>query len=612
VSVGVLAVLALVSLALEYGFDDHNRPLPVWLLETVQAVTVVTFVLGQLAEIVTAAHPLAALKSAGINVAIIVVGLVLLLVQYEVIHQPVRTVGTIYIVTLQVLILVRLGIGLVQFNIALSQTRLHPARLMVLSFLFVILVGTLLLVLPRATQGIYTDTTAQTARHLLKCLFTATSAACVTGLTVYDTGKDFTLFGQAVILALIQLGGLGIMVFGTIFGLMIGKQLSLRQSLVMQDTLSHETIGHIRRTVKFVCFSTLLIEAVGAAALYPMWPADIDTVGLRVFYSVFHAVSAFCNAGFALSVDSLIPHRGAWQIYGVIMPLIVLGGLGFPVLENLSQVGWARLRRWARVAWDRRAGRGVAPAGRSPTVNLHAKLVLSATAVLIIVPAVLFWIFETPTRFTPRLKVNMGDQVEVEGLNPDWMSGMSAGERALAALFQSVTTRTAGFNTVPIHEEAVSSATHFLMCMLMFVGGAPGSTAGGVKTISMTILLLGVVATLRGRERIEAFSRTLALATVRRAAAVIIVMWVAVSGFVLILSYTEPGSLREILFEAVSACGTVGLTAGLTSRLTDLGQAIIILAMFVGRLGPLTLLIALAGRDHAAKYEYAEEAVIIG
>ncbi len=613
-AVAVFATLAVVSLALEYGFHDDGRPLPIWLLDAVQWSCVLAFVLAQAAEIATAVRPLAAVRAGAANIAIIVLGALLLLVQYEVTHQPLLKTGTIYVATLQVLIVARLGLQFVKFNIALSQSRLHPARIMVVSFAIVIVAGTLLLVLPKATHGpgVYTDTPAQVARHWLKCLFTATSATCVTGLVTYDTSRDFTLFGQAVILVLIQLGGLGIMIFGTVFGLLLGRQLSLRESQVLQDALSHETLGTVARTVKFVCIATLVIESFGAVALYRMWDTSIESVGLRWFYSVFHAVSAFCNAGFALQRDSLVSYRGEWQVYGIIMPLIVFGGLGFPVLQNLWAIAVARVRRLVRAVADRRAGRVVSSGPTVAGLTLHSKLVLSATAVLIIVPAVLLYLFETPTRFTSRYEVTPENQVVFPDTKPTWLSGMPAGERALAALFQSVTTRTAGFNTVELHEGAVSTTTHFLMCVLMFVGGAPGSTAGGVKVVTMTVLLLGVVATLRGRPRVEAFSRTLAFPFLRRAAALVIVMGVAVSGFVLLLCYTEPGSLREVLFETVSACGTVGLSAGLTPRLTDLGQGIIILAMFAGRLGPLTLLIALAGRERSARYEYPEEPVIIG
>lgn len=612
--VTILAGLALVSLALEYGFPDETHPISIQWLHGIQWATVGAFVAAQLVRILTAPRRRIAVKEDWVNLVLIGFGAIVLVVQREVARDPLLKAGTLYIMTLQGLILTRMAIEALRFNVALSQSRLHPARLVVLSFLMVIAVGTLLLALPRATHGpgVYTDTPAQQARHVLKCLFTATSATCVTGLTVYDTGRDFTLFGQGVILVLFQLGGLGIMISGTIFGLLLGRRLSLRESLVLQDTLAHETIGHIGRTIKYVCLATLLAEAIGAVALYSMWPASIESTGLRVFHSIFHAVSAFCNAGFALQSDSLIAFRGAWQVYGVIMPLIVIGGLGFPVLENLTRLGWTRMRRIVQAAADRRRGRSPARLNTRPILTLHTKLVLTSTAVLIVVPAVLFWIAETPTRLTARSRISAANQRALDRADPDSMAVMPPGERALAALFQSITTRTAGFNTVTLHEEATSTATHFLMCLLMVVGGSPASTAGGMKTITLAVLILGVVSTLRRRNRIEAFSRTIALPLVRRAAAVVILMGLVVAGFTLILCYTESGSLRQVLFEVVSACGTVGLTTGLTPRLTDIGQALIIAAMFIGRLGPLTLLIALAGQERSARYEYPEESVIIG
>jgi trk system potassium uptake protein TrkH len=446
-------------------------------------------------------------------------------------------------------------------------------------------------------------------KHWLNCLFTAVSATCVTGLTVYDTGADFTRFGQTVILALIQLGGLGIMIFGSLIGILVGRQLSLRQSLVLQDALSHQTLGQLRRVVVFVLVTTSACELAGTAALYTMWPTTVGPAGTRLFYSVFHAVSAFCNAGFSLQSDSLVPYRGAWQVYGAVMPLIVLGGLGFPVLSDLYQAVRSRLvpavARW-------RAGPAVAPMVRPrPRVHrlsLHSKLVLTATIPMILLPALAFYTFETMERDR---RDHRSD--EAAGLLSPAMADMTVADRMATALFQSVTTRTAGFNTAAQDPESLSPASMFLTVLLMFVGGSPASTAGGVKTVSVAILVLAIHSTLRGRRAVEGFHRTIPRDAVRRAAVVVIVMFGLASLVTLLLAAAERGaSLAEVLFESVSACGTVGLSTGLTPRLTVVGRIIIMLGMFAGRMGPLTLLVVLAGKGAAARYEYPHEQVVIG
>ncbi|MCH8965157.1 MAG: hypothetical protein IIB58_09365 [Planctomycetes bacterium] len=322
----------------------------------------------------------------------------------------------------------------------------------------------------------------------------------------------------------------------------------------------------------------------------------ITGTATRWFYSIFHAVSAFCNAGFALSEDSLMPYRSLGPTYGVIMPAIVLGGLGFPVLADIGGLARDRVLLPALRRIGFRGGR-TEPAVRIARLNLHSKLVLIMTAVLIVVPAGLFFLFESTGG---------------AGTSDAAMHSMAWPERLTAALFQSVTCRTAGFNTASLAVDDISTSSLFLMCILMFIGGAPASTAGGVKTVAIAMLVLGTLATLRRRENVEAFHRQIPASTIRHAAVVIMVMFCLVSTVVLLLSYTESASLAEVLFESVSACGTVGLSTGLTPDLTIAGKLVIMLAMFAGRLGPLTLLIALAGRERTSAYSYPVEPITIG
>ncbi|MCK4659103.1 MAG: hypothetical protein KAV82_06230 [Phycisphaerae bacterium] len=604
----VVSGLALVSLGLEYGFDEP--PLPVAVLVAMQLVAVGVYLLSLVTDVVHASKRVGAVRRRWFDLLLILAGVVVLAVEMEVTSQPLLKVSTIYVVTLQVGLLVRLGVGLVQFNLALAEHRLHPGRLVVLSFLAVIVIGALLLALPKAVvpelryeEGDYL------LKHWLNCLFTSVSATCVTGLTVYDTGSSFTRFGQMVILVLIQLGGLGIMIFGGLFGILLRRQLSLRQSLALQDAMSHQTLGQVREMVKFVVVVTLVCEFVGAVVLYTMWPVSMGQSPERVFYSVFHAVSAFCNAGFSLQSDSLVAYRGAWQVYMGIMPLIVVGGLGFPVLHDLYHV--LRLRLTPARLW-RETDAIVLPRGRLRGTfhpfSLHTKLVLVSTVVLIVLPALGFFVFESLHRWG-------GDHrpPEVAALMSPAMGDLTPGERAAAAIFQSVTTRTAGFNTVGLDPDSFSTAGAFLAILLMFIGGSPASTAGGVKTVAIAIIALSVYSTLRGRANVEGFKRTIPPSVIQRAGVVVLLMFTLVGVVTLLLCLTERGeSLLAVLFESVSACGTVGLSTGLTPRLTIAGRVIIMLGMFAGRIGPLTLLVALAGKVTPARYEYPHEQPLIG
>lgn len=442
-------------------------------------------------------------------------------------------------------------------------------------------------------------------------LFTATSATCVTGLLVRNTGTEWTTFGQFVILALIQLGGLGIMVFGTVFALLAGRALSIRESMLAGQAMANGTIGRIGRMVKFVLLATLGIEAAAAVIMYPMWSQHLQATGAHVaFSSAFHAISAFCNAGFSLQKDSLGALRHHWQVIGVMAPLIVLGGLGFPVLYNLVKVLWARLRRVL--------GRG-APAAQ--TLTLHSKLVLSASLLLILGGALVLIILEAAS--DPGQ--SYGAPITYQD-NPHLSSGGSSlvslppAEQAREAVFQSITARTAGFNTVEMNR--LSPAGKLWMCLLMIIGGSPASTAGGMKTVTVAILLLTVASMLRRRERVEGFQRTITEQFTRKAVTLAGLYLTLLTIITLLLCVTMNGrrliatgqqvTFVQLFFEACSACGTVGLTCGVTGSLTAVGKYVIIAGMFIGRLGPLTVLLALTMRLRAAKYSYPSEEVVLG
>ncbi len=404
----------------------------------------------------------------------------------------------------------------------------------------------------------------------LPAVFTATSAVCVTGLIVVDTATYFTPFGQGLILLLCQLGALGILTFATVIGMMVRGELGLREKMVLQDFTSSLQIGEITATLRLVVGMTLLIEALGALLLYWSWPEG--TEGSRVWIAVFHAVSAFCNAGFSTFSDSLATSGVASHV-GVnliVMALIVLGGLGFSVI-------WETLG-WLRGHLNKQPSR----------LSVQSRIVWVATGILIGIGAIGFALLES--RGT--------------------MASCSGSACWLGPLFQSVTARTAGFNTLPLDAFAVPTVV-FLM-LFMVIGVAPGSTGGGMKTPTVTVLLLSTIAAIRGQPRVEAFGRTIPAHIVQRAYATFFFFFTAITLAVFILTITETQPFLDLVFEELSAFATVGLSRGITSSLSDAGKIVIIISMFIGRVGSLTLAVALTRPVATTAYEYPTEAVMVG
>ena len=465
--------------------------------------------------------------------------------------------------------------------VGLAATGHNPMRVLIGMFVILILSGAGLLMLPKAH--------ACEKLSFVDALFTATSATCVTGLIVKDTGTDFTLMGQTIIITLVQLGGLGIVIFGVVLALLLRQALSVRESVAMQDLLSAQTVGRIGRSIGFIFLTTILIEMIGAALLLPMWdriPPEQSGGHNIWFSSLFHSISAFCNAGFALSNRSMLNYTQCWQVYAVIAPLIILGGLGFSVLENLAQVAWARLCSWVR---RRNCSVNLLEIAHPSRLQLQTKLVLVTTAFLIISGMLVLMVFEY--------------------LSPN----PNADYSLRAAYFQSVTTRTAGFNTVDIR--AMSEPSKLAMILLMFVGGSPGSTTGGIKTVTVAVLTLVVYSAFRRYPQVQAFHRAIRPVVVGKAVTVVILYVTVIFLVIFGMSITERGKgipLLDLNFEVVSAIGTVGLSTGITPKLSDPGKILLIITMLIGRLGPLSLLAAMTFNQKIAKYEYPSEPLIVG
>lgn len=441
-----------------------------------------------------------------------------------------------------------------------------PLRLLLGSFLALIAAGTLLLKIPAATPP-------EAPLSWTDALFTATSATCVTGLVVRDTGTGFTLFGQGVILGLIQLGGLGIMTFGLFFFALVRGRVSLAHRTIVERTLASRGREELLPLLALVVRFTLTAEAAGALLLWGRWWPEMGALR-AAWYALFHAVSAFCNAGFGLWADSLSRERGDPLVNLVVMTLIVLGGLGFLVVYDLVQAKGHRVHR-----------------------AVQTKLALVVSAVLVVVGAGAFWLLER-------------DLV---------LAGMRWDETLWASLFQGVTPRTAGFNTVPVG--SLAPATTFMLLILMFVGGSPGSCAGGIKTTTLGVLAVAAWSRLRGRTRVNAFARTFTPATVRNALSVTLggILVVVVGLFALLLLESPDPAAREeeavffgYLFETVSAVGTVGLSTGVTPTLAEPSRLLVSLLMLVGRLGPLTVASALATAASLRDWRYPEEDVMVG
>ena len=439
-----------------------------------------------------------------------------------------------------------------------QKHRLSSFQIIISGFVGVILLGALLLMLPvSTTEGCITP--------FNETLFTATSAVCVTGLVVQDTGSYWSGFGQAVILALIQIGGLGVVTVAASFALLSGRKISLMQRSTMQDAISAPKVGGVVRLTQFILRGTFLIELLGAAAMLPVFCRDYGWRG--IWMAVFHSISAFCNAGFDILgtennlYPSLTGYTGSPIINITIMLLIVIGGIGFLTWDDICEHKW-HFHRY----------------------RVQSKVILAITGFLIVVPAAFFF-FED-------------------------FSALPTGTQLLVSFFQSVTTRTAGFNTVAL--SAMSGASKGIMILLMLIGGAPGSTAGGMKTTTLGVLLANAVATFRQRDNAQFFKRRIDCNTVKTASTILTMYLTLFFGGGIFISVYEHLPLSDCLYETSSAVGTVGLTLGITPRLHIPSQIVLIILMYLGRVGGLTLIYATLSGKKAGNAKLPQEKITVG
>ncbi|WP_184183149.1 TrkH family potassium uptake protein [Paenibacillus sp. JGP012] len=444
----------------------------------------------------------------------------------------------------------------------IQWAQLSPPRILVLGFASIILIGTLLLMLPASSRS-------GESLALIDAFFTATSAVCVTGLVVVDTGTHFSVLGQVIIAVLIQVGGLGFMTMSTLVAIAFKRRISLRERLILQEAMNQNTMEGIVRLIRKVVAYSLILEAVCGTLFALRWSLDMP-ISRAIYYGYWHAISLFNNAGFDMFGDfsSLTGYVSDPMVNFTAMFLIISGGIGFVVLSDL--VDYRKTKK----------------------LSLHTKVVLLMTALLILLGALVIFIFE----FT----------------NPRTLGGLNWGGKILSSFFQSVTPRTGGANTLDI--AGMRQATQFFMIILMFIGASPGSTGGGIKTTTFIVMVGAVIAMIRGREDIVFFRYRVAQERIFKALTITLLALLFIIAVTMVLSTTEDSSFLMIIFETTSAFSTVGLSLGLTLKLTTFGKLLICFTMFAGRVGPITLVYALGQKNKKGKelYRYPEGKMIIG
>ena len=474
---------------------------------------------------------------------------------------------------------VQIGGSIVSFRIVISrvivflrkifvtyfhiQFRLNPARVLLISFFCVIVIGAILLMMPAATVD-------EHGANVIDAFFTATSATCVTGLIVQDTGSFFSHFGQTVILILIQIGGLGIMTLSTLYAIIIGRRLDLHEEENIRGILDQSSSTQMYKLIIQIIKITLVFEFAGFVLLYLRWmPSMGSPEALR--HSLFHSVSAFCNAGFSLNSANLVGYVHDSYVNIVIMFLIVFGGFGFVVLDDLVK----NIRNLNPFS------------SRYSRLSVHTRLVLTTSSFLIIIGTLFVFFFEFDNT----------------------LLDLSTMDKLIASVFQSVTCRTTGFNT--IDTGALRDITLYICMILMFIGASPSSTGGGIKTTTFAVLILAVRSMLTSREKVEIYSRTIPHQIVYKSIAIVLFSSSFFVIFSILLLATQKGGFIDILFETVSALGTVGFSTGVTGTLNTFGKAVITVLMYVGRVGPLTVALAI-GEAKRVNIEYPTTRIAVG
>lgn len=438
--------------------------------------------------------------------------------------------------------------------------KLSPSRKLIIAFFTAILVGSILLMMPFSLAKGHRIS-------FLTSLFTVTSAVCVTGLSVIDISKVLSPTGQIILIVFVQLGGLGIMTFSSIIFLLIGKRISYRERVLLAEERNAESGGEVVNFIKSILATVFIIESIGAAILTFEFLKEMP-LEKAIFYGIFHSISAFCNAGFSLFTDGLEGYAKNPILNLTVMYLIIIGGIGFSVINSFILVVRKNINRF----------------------TLTSKVAILISIILTFGGAVLFFLLEYS--------------------NPNTIGNMGFLDKILASFFQSVTTRTAGFNTVPMG--SLTSGTVFMFCLLMFIGASPGSTGGGIKTTTLGVIVFYVIGIVRGKENIDIYNRRIDWEILNKALAILVISISYVSVIILLILMTDNFKFEETIFEVISAFATVGLSMGITADLNIFSKILIIITMFIGRLGPLTFALALGEKKKKELIKYPKEDILVG
>ena len=469
-------------------------------------------------------------------------------------------------------------IELSRLSLGINKMSIHPALIFILSFLLVIVIGTLLLKLPNATVG---------GISWIDALFTATSAVCVTGLIVVDTATVFTGMGKTILMLLIQIGGLGMMTFTSFFGFFFKGGQSLQSQLFLKDYINEDNIGKVGSTLIKIILFTFGFELMMSVGIFIVVDDGLfASTSEQVFFAIFHSVSAFCNAGFSTLTNGLyeIGFRTEYHVHLLLAITIIVGGIGFPVIVSYAQVTKRICQNWFNI-WTKKDSFY----HHTPRIfNINTSLTTVTTLLLLLIGFVTYWIFE----------------------QHHTLAGLEGYGKIVTAFFGSVTPRTAGFNTVDMTQLALPTVLIYLI--LMWIGASPGSTGGGLKTTTFAVAVLNALSIAKGKDRVEVFNRQIDPETVRKAFAVILLSFLVIGlGVFMVLFFNPELGILEVAFEVFSAFATVGLSLGITAKLATGSKLVICLIMFLGRVGTLTVLVAFIRKTRSLRYKFPQEGVFV-
>ncbi|MEJ8801460.1 TrkH family potassium uptake protein [Pontibacter sp. H249] len=573
----VLSVLAVVLLIIAHGVVES--PLRLQMLFYAIDVIFAVFVIIYFLRILYTFERVKFLKRTwfeGILMGVILVNQVgTYLLGFPVVYNIFEGIGIplsveFYRVLVSLYMLVLLIIELLETKVHLKTLQLKPSITFILSFLLLISIGTALFMLPKMTN-------APEGMRFIDALFMATSASCITGLVVVDPGTYFTFSGQVVLLILVQLGGLGVMTFATFFASLMRQGISIKHHIALHEVMDSESLFSTKGLLRKLIILTLSIELIAVFLVFMSWGAEakFESLSHKIFYSVFHAITGFTNAGFSLYPEGLYtePIRYSYALHLIMVALILLGGIGFPTLLDVFSP--RSMRRRLNAPWK--------------NWKLLSRVTIYTSAALVAFGTIIFFLLEYYNS----------------------LSHLSFAEALVASIFQSVTTRSSGFNTVDM--SSLASPTLLLLMFLMFIGASPGSMGGGIKTTTFTVIIISVIATIRNKRNIEIANRTIPAAVSYKAFAVFTFAALINLIFIFLLSITDSQfDFIRLAFEQVSAFGTVGLSTGITAGLSDMGKLLILSSMYIGRVGTLTVAVALSSRAYTTAYKYPATHLAIG